>query len=156
MTALRDRLRVAPLLASVLAALAACGGGGGDAKATYREAANAVCSRSTDRVKALPAAADMPALIARLQQLSAIVRDEAEALRRLTPPGKDATTLEGMLAQLELTSANLAAAATAATQRDQPGASGALGRARTNNGNANQVARRYGLDRCGGDLRSAP
>ena len=42
----------------------------------------------------------------RLQQLSAIVRDEAEALRRLTPVGKDAATVEGMLAQLELTSAS--------------------------------------------------
>ena len=68
----------------------------------------------------------------------------------------DATTVEGMLAQLELTSANLAAAATAATQRDQSGAGAALARARANNTNANRVARSFGLDRCGGDLRASP
>lgn len=139
-----------------LLVLGACGGGGGGAKATYVDAANAVCTRSTDRVHALPAATDMPGLIARLQQLSAIVRDEAEALRRLTPAGNDTATVAGMLAQLELTSANLAAAATAATQRDQAGAGAALARARANNANANQAARRYGLDRCGGEIRSAP
>jgi hypothetical protein len=159
MTALRDSLRsrrgkvrAATLLAGVLATLAACGGGGG-AKATYVEAANAVCSRSTDRVKALAPAADAVGIINRLQQLSAILRDEAEALKRLSPTGKDATTVAGMLAQLELASANLAAAATAATQRDQSGAGAALARARANNTNANRAARSYGLDRCGGDLR---
>jgi hypothetical protein len=104
----------------------------------------------------VPAAADATGLINRLQQLSAIVRDETEALRQLSPGGKDATTVAGMLAQLELTSANLAAAATAATQRDQASAGAALARARASNGNANQVARRYGLDRCGGELRASP
>jgi hypothetical protein len=139
----------------VLVGLAACGGGGDDAKAAYVDAANAVCARSSERVNALPAATDMPALIARIQQLSAIVRDEAEALRRLSPPRKGAAVVEGMLAQLELTSANLAAAATASTQRDPAGAGAALARARSNNANANQAARRSGLDRCGGELRSS-
>lgn len=155
MTAQRGQLRIACLLAGVLAAVAACGGGS-DAKATYVEAANAVCSRSTERVNALPQAADAAGIVNRLQQLSAIVRDEAEVLKRLTPKGKDATTVEGMLAQLELASANLAAAATAATQRDQSGAGAALARARANNTNANRVARSYGLDRCGGELRASP
>jgi hypothetical protein len=141
---------------SVLAGLSGCGGGGDDAKATYVNAANAVCARSADRVRALPPASDMPGLIARVQQLSAIVRDEAEALRRLSPKRKDAATVDGMLAQLELTSANLAAAATASTQRDQAGASAALARARANNASANEAARRYGLDRCGAALRASP
>jgi len=154
MTTLRGKLCVAPLLAGVVAALVGCGGGG--AKATYIEAADAVCARSADRVKALSAAADAAGVINRLQQLSAIVRDEAEALKRVPIKGKDATTVEGMLAQLELTSANLAAAATAATQRDQSGAGAALARARANNTNANRVARSFGLDRCGGNARSSP
>ena len=151
MTALRRKFWVAPVVAGVLAA---CGGGG--AKATYVEAANAVCARSADRVKALPPAADAAGIVNRLQQLAAIVRDEAEALKRVPIKGKDATTVEGMLAQLELTSANLAAAATASTQRDQSGAGAALARARANNTNANRVARRFGLDRCGGNARSSP
>ena len=155
MTALGGKLWVAAVLAGALAALAACGGGGG-AKATYIEAANAVCARSTERVKALPSTADAAGIVNRMQQLSAIVRDEADALKRLSPKGKDATTVEGMLAQLELTAANLAAAATAATQRDQSGAGAALARARANNTNANRVARSYGLDRCGGELRASP
>src|SRR5204863_9895982 len=69
MTTVRDRkLCVAPLLAGVLAALVACGGGG--AKATYIEAADAVCARSAARVKALSPAADAAGVINRLQQLS--------------------------------------------------------------------------------------
>jgi hypothetical protein len=155
MTALRGSFRATALLAGVLAALAACGGGSG-AKATYVDAANAVCSRSTDRVKALPPATDSTGIINRLQQLSAIVRDEAQALKQLPIKGKDATTVEGMLAQLELSSANLAAAATAASQRDQSGAAAALARARANNANANRVARTFGLARCGGELRASP
>ena len=154
MTTPRGKFQAVGFAAGVLAALAACGGGGG-AKATYVEAANAVCARSTDRVKALPLAADTTGIVNRLQQLSAIVRDEAETLKRVPIKGKDATTVEGMLAQLELTSANLAAAATAATQRDQAGAGAALARARANNSNANRIARSFGLDRCGGAAGSS-
>ncbi len=137
---------------ATLMALAACGGGGNGAKEAFVKAANAVCVRTTDRVKALGPTADQPAMIARLQQLSAIVRDEAEALRQLSAPKGDAGVVEGLLAQLELASANLAAAATAATQKDPPGTGAALSRARDNNANANTAARRYGLDRCGGKL----
>jgi hypothetical protein len=140
------------LVMGLLAAAAGCGGDGDGAKKTYVQSANEVCARTAERVKALPQANDAPGVVAHLQQLATVMRDQATALRQLTPPPKDATVLEGMVAQIELTSANLGAAATAKNQRDESGASAALARAGAAIRNANTAARRYGLSRCGSSV----
>ena len=137
------------LVTALLGAGAACGGDGDGGKKAYVQSANEVCARTAERVKALPQANDAPGVVAHLQQLATVMRDQATALRQLAPPAKDSTALEGMIAQIELTSANLGAAATAKNQRDEPGASAALARASSAIRNANTAARRYGLTRCG-------
>lgn len=142
------------LVVGGLAGGAGCGGDGDGGKKAYVEQANAVCARTADRVKALPRATDAPGLIAHLQQLAAVMRDQAAALRKLTPPTKDAATLDGMVADIEVASANLGATATAKTQRDDAGAGAALDRARASIRKANDSARRYGLTRCGGALQA--
>src|SRR5207247_1873315 len=91
--AAREETFARSVAGATLMVLAACGGGGNGGKEAFVKAANAVCARSTERVKALGPTADQPAMIARFQQLSAIVRDEAEAIRQLSSPRDDAGVL---------------------------------------------------------------
>jgi hypothetical protein len=154
MAAPAHRALASCLLTALVLATSACGGGGDEAKKTYIQSANAVCARTYDRVRALPAISDAPGVVAHLQQLAAILRDQADALHRLSPPRNDLTTIEGMIAQIELASANLAAAATAKTQRDDSGAVAANARALNATRNANNIAVRYGLNRCGSQVKS--
>ena len=137
-------------LAIALAGAAAAACGGGDAKSAYIKSANQVCVSTAARVKALPPATDAAGAVAHLQQLATVMRDQATALRQIEPPKKDATVIEGMIADIELTSASLASAATAKNQRDESGATAALGRASTAIRRANTTAGRYGLTQCGG------
>ena len=142
-------VRAAWALAVAAALLTSGCGGGGGAKLAYIKSANQICAQTATRVKALPPANDASGVVAHLQQLATVMRDQAAALRQVPPPQKDASTIEGMIQQIELTSASLAAAATSKNQRDESGATANLARASAAIRAANTAASRYGLTQCG-------
>jgi hypothetical protein len=148
--------RAGAILLLVVVGATACGGGGSspDRRGAFVRAANAVCATASQRIAALPPVTDDSGVVSRLQSLAGIARDEAQALQPLPASPADAPHLGDLVAQLELVTANTAAAATATQRHDATGAASALSRARAANANSNNVARALGLTSCGGALIS--
>lgn len=141
----------AAILVVGVAALAACGGDGGDelSAAELREQADAICADAEEKVEAIPEPQSLDDVETYLDRVVPIFRDQISRLQELNPPEE---LQEDWDRAMDLNEENLEAAEDAqqaAEDGDQEGVREALERGGRHEQELDRLAGRLGLQTCG-------
>jgi len=143
------------LLATVLtvgAALSACGGG--VSKESFVTRADGACQPGNGTAAAVSKPSNLPELATAAGMMATTVDGQAEALRKLDPPGNDKAGVAGVITALADVSGPARALQEAAGKADDKATAQATNDLRARTDAAATQARTYGLTACGTGLQA--
>jgi hypothetical protein len=143
--------RIVVLAALAAITLQACGGG--LSKEEFIEAADELCEKADQRSQELDPPTNPQALRVFVERAEQITRRLVEDLRELEPPEGDRDTIERMIDKIEEAIGYLPAIEKAARLSDVAAIQQLGARLQAAAAEANELARDYGLKKCG---RAAP
>ena len=143
----------------VLAALASMtlqGCGGALSKEEFIEAADELCEKADERSQDLEAPTNPEALRVFVERAEQITRRLVEDLRELEPPEVDRDTIDRMIDKIEEAIGYLPAIERAARLSDVAAIQQLGARLQAAAAEANDLARDYGMEKCGRAAPAAP
>jgi len=148
---MRRQLTVLAAL-SLAAALSACGGG--VSKESFVTKADAACAPGNTTAGAVTKPSNLPELATAAGTVAATVDGQAEALRKLDPPGDDKAAVGGFIAALAEVGGPARALQEAAGKTDDKVTANAANDLKGKADNAAAQAKAYGLTACGQGLQA--
>lgn len=148
--------RRASLLAASLAlaaGLAACGGGG-VSKPDFVTKADGACGAGNGTLAGVAKPTNLPELATAAGSVASTVDGQADALRKLDPPGDDKAVVAGVISALSEVSGPARALQEAAGKGDDAGTARAANDLKGKTDNAAAQAKAYGLTACGQGLQA--
>jgi HPt (histidine-containing phosphotransfer) domain-containing protein len=146
--------RIVVLAALAAITLQACGGG--LSKEEFIEAADEICEKADERSQELDPPTNPRALRVFVERAEQITRQLIEDLRELEPPEGDRDTIERMIDKIEEAIGYLPAIEKAARLSDVAAIQQLGARLQAAAAEANELARDYGMKKCGRAAPAAP
>lgn len=131
---------------ALAAALSSCGGG--VSKESYLTKADGACGPGNGTLAALAKPSNLPELATAAGTVATTVDSQADALRRIDPPGDDKAAVAAMIGTLAETSAPARALQEAAGKADDAATARAVNDLKAKADAAAAAAKGYGLARC--------
>ena len=144
-------LRIALAAVAAIAALAGCGGGGGSASspATFRQQADAICTKYEQKLEALGSPTSFDDLAEFVDQAVPIIEQGNNELKALQPPDEFSDEWGRVLALQEKNLEATRDLRDAIHANDEMKAQELMTQLGSSSTESNELARRMGLEQCG-------